>query len=212
VGSGGGALMLRTRGAERRFGSREIFSGLDLDVPLGMRLLLTGGNGAGKTTLLRCLAGTLALTGGGAWVAGRRAGSVAARRLVGVCLTSEQGLYSKLTAHDNLMLVARLRLPGHSVTDAVAQVERELGIDSFAAIRLQQCSAGMRAKVAIGRALIGDPPVLLLDEPSRSLDEHAYRQLWAALDRRAGIACVMASHHEADRARCHDTLCLPVGR
>jgi ABC-type multidrug transport system ATPase subunit len=204
--------MLRMRGAERRFGKRQIFSCLDLDVTVGMRLLLTGGNGAGKTTLLRCLAGTLALTGGRAWVAGLRAGSVAARRLVGVCLTSEQGLYNKLTAHDNLTLVARLRVPGYSVPDAVAQVEWELGIDSFAAIPLQRCSAGMRAKVALGRALIGDPPVLLLDEPSRSLDDEAHRQLWAALDRRADITCVMASHHGADRARCHDALSLPGGR
>jgi ABC-2 type transport system ATP-binding protein len=204
--------MLELRDAGRRFGTHRIFSGLDLDVPAGMRLLVAGGNGSGKTTLLRCLSGTLALSAGRGTVSGLRVGSLAARRLVGVCLAAEHGLYGTLSAHDNLMLVARLRLPLHRVVGAVAQVERELDIERFAGEPVQHCSAGMRAKVTIGRALIGEPALLLLDEPSRSLDDRGRGLLWDALDRRPQVACVMASHHDDDRTRCHDVLTLPVQR
>ena len=204
--------MLRLRGAGRRFGRRRIFSGIDLDVPSGMRLLVSGGNGSGKTTLLRCLSGTLALTAGRATVSGLQVGSLAARHLVGVCLAADHGLYNTLSAHDNLMLVARLRLRRQGAARAVAQVERELDIEGFADVPVQHCSAGMRARVTIGRALIGEPAVLLLDEPSRSLDDQARGLLWAALDRRPEVACVIASHQDDDRLRCHGTLTLPVHR
>jgi ABC-type multidrug transport system ATPase subunit len=211
-GGGKAGLMLCLRRAGRWFGTRRVFSELDLDVPAGMRLLLAGGNGSGKTTLLRCLAGTLALSAGEARVCGFRVGSLSARCLVGVCLAPEPGLYGKLTAHDQLTLVARLRLPSSRVAEAVVRVEWELEMSSFAAVPLQRCSAGTRARVAVGRALIGDPAVLLLDEPGSFLDNRARGMLWAALDRRPDIACVMASHNDADKARCHDTLTLRAYR
>ncbi|WBB82082.1 ABC transporter ATP-binding protein [Micromonospora sp. WMMD882] len=204
--------MIEVRQATRRFGVRQVFTDLDLDVPQGVRLLLTGGNGAGKTTLLRCLAGTLALTSGRISVAGVPAGSPAARRLVGVCLAPEQGVYGRLSARDNLRVVARLRLPRRVVERATDGVIAELGIGGYADRPAEKCSAGMRARLTIARALLGDPAVLLLDEPTRSLDEPARALLWAALGRRREVACVIASHHAADRARCDATLDLAAGR
>ncbi|GIJ29624.1 hypothetical protein Vqi01_47860 [Micromonospora qiuiae] len=205
-------MSIQLRRATRRFRHRPIFTDLDLDVPQGARLLLAGDNGSGKTTLLRCLAGTLALTAGRISVAGEPVGSPAARRLVGLCLAPEQGLYGRLSARDNLRLVARLRLPRRSVEPATARVIEELGIGTYADRPAEKCSAGMRARVSIARALLGDPVVLLLDEPTRSLDEPTRAMLWAALDRRRHLTCVIASHHREDRARCDSTLTLPVGR
>ncbi|SCL32363.1 ABC transporter [Micromonospora nigra] len=204
--------MLRLDGAGRAFGRRPVFSGLDLEVPPGTRLLLAGGNGAGKTTLLRCLAGTLALSTGRATIAGQSAGTPAARRLVGVALAPEQTLYGRLSGHDNLMLVARMRLPTRQAAAAVARVEDELAISEYARTPAQRCSAGMRARISVARALLGDPPVLLLDEPGRSLDAATRALFWAALDRRPGLTCVLASHLESDRARCDQTLPMPVRR
>lgn len=204
--------MIEVRQATRRFGKQPIFADLDLDVQPGARLLLAGGNGSGKTTLLRCLAGTLALTTGRISVAGEPAGSPASRRLVGLCLAPEQGLYGRLSARDNLRLVARLRLPRRTVEPATTAVIEELGIEAYADRPAEKYSAGMRARVSIARALLGDPAVLLLDEPARSLDESGRALLWAALDRRRDLACVIASHHREDRARCDSILALPVGR
>ncbi|MFG1677276.1 ATP-binding cassette domain-containing protein [Micromonospora sp. NPDC049282] len=204
--------MLHLRGASRWFGRHRVFSGLDLDVPAGTRLLVAGGNGSGKTTLLRCLAGSLSLTSGIALVDGHSAGSPAARRALGVCLNPEQGLYGRLSGHENLLLAARLRLPDATARRAVSQVEDEFGIGPFAKVPTQRCSAGMRARLTIARSLLADPTALVLDEPSRSLDEQARSLLWDALDRRPQLACVMVSHESEDRYRCERTLLFPVRR
>ncbi|MEU7571086.1 ABC transporter ATP-binding protein [Micromonospora sp. NPDC049240] len=202
--------MLRLHDAGRAFGRRAIFSGLDLEVAPGTRLLLAGGNGTGKTTLLRCLAGVLTLSRGRATVAGHPAGSAAARRLVGVALAPEQTLCGGLSAHDNLMLVARMRLPTRRAADAVARVEQEFAITSYARQPASRCSAGMRARVSVARALLGDPPVILLDEPGRSLDATARALFWAALDRRPESTVVLASHLPEDRSHCDRTLAMPI--
>ncbi|MFC7547207.1 ATP-binding cassette domain-containing protein [Plantactinospora sp. GCM10030261] len=204
-------MSIRTLGAARSFAGRSVFSGLDLDVATGSRLLLAGGNGSGKTTLLRCLAGTLTLTAGRAEICGLPAGSLGARQRVGLCLAPEQGLYDRLSARANLELVASLRLSRTAATSAVTEVEREFEIDAYATLPAQHCSAGMRARVSIARALLGGPAVLLLDEPGRSLDERGRTLLWAALDRRR-LTCVIASHQPDDRSRCDEALDLPVRR
>ncbi|MFJ6197301.1 ATP-binding cassette domain-containing protein [Micromonospora sp. NPDC092111] len=200
--------MLHLRQATRRFGRRAVFTALDLDVAAGDRLFLGGPNGSGKTTLLRCLSGTLTLSAGHATVAGHPVGSPAARRATGVCLAPEQGLYEKLSAHENIALVARLRLPRRAVRAAVAGIEEELDIAHYATVPVARCSAGMRARVSIARALVAEPALLLLDEPGRSLDGQARQQLWQAIDRRAELTCVVASHHADDRSRCQQQLTL----
>ncbi|SCG58087.1 ABC transporter ATP-binding protein [Micromonospora humi] len=193
--------MLELRQAGRRFGRRWVFAGFDLSLPAGHRALLTGPNGAGKTTVLRCLAGTLALSAGRATVAGHPVGTTAARRLTGVCLAPEQGLYEELSARENVALVARIRLGRRAAAAAVSRVEEELDIGGYATVPVSRCSAGMRSRVSIARALVGDPALLVLDEPDRSLDAHSRARLWEALDRRAGLTCVVVSHHRDRRDR-----------
>ncbi|MFF5171780.1 ATP-binding cassette domain-containing protein [Micromonospora sp. NPDC000089] len=204
--------MIRLRGVSRWFGRQPVFSGLDLDVPAGTRLLVTGGNGSGKTTLLRCLAGTLTLTGGEATVAGHPVGSMAARRVLGAGLTPEHGLYGALGALDNLLLAARLRLADRDARRAVTELTEEFDIGPYARMPVRRCSSGMRARVTIARALLGDPAALVLDEPGRSLDGSARALLWAALDRRPDLACVLVSHQPEDSARCQQTIEFPVRR
>lgn len=202
-------MTLLVHNAGRRFGRRRIFSGLDVDLAAGERLLLGGANGSGKSTLLRCLAGTLALSAGSVTIDGFPAGSRGSRARLGLCLNPEQAHHLRLSGHDNLLFAARLRLPARQVADAVDAVERELGITDFAGERVQQYSSGMRALVATGRALLGRPTLLLLDEPTRSLDADGRSRLWAALERRP-VACVIASHRGSDRDRCDRVLDLPV--
>jgi ABC-2 type transport system ATP-binding protein len=194
---------LHTRGLTRRFGDLEALPPLDLALEPGERLALRGPNGSGKTTLLRCLAGTLIPSAGEAWIGPHRAGTLPARELLGASLAAERSFYLRLTGRTNLLLFARMR---HSAArEARRQVEaliEELELEEIAARRLDACSTGMVQQVAFARALLGEPVLLLLDEPTRSLDRDAIDRLWGALDRRPRLAAIVASHRPDDAANC----------
>lgn len=183
-------------------GRHQIFAGLTFEVRAGERVHLAGGNGSGKTTVLRCVSGTMSLKHGQIRIGGAPAGSIMARTLIGLCINPEQGLHLQLSGHNNLMFVARLRLPAREVAAAVAQVEDELAISPFSARVAHDYSAGMRARITVARALLGNPAMLLIDEPTRSLDADGRALFWAALDRRPDAACLIASHLPDDRERC----------
>jgi len=202
-------VLLEVRDAGRVFHRRQVFSGLELAVTGNESVMLDGANGSGKSTLLRCLAGTLELTTGSVHVQGWAAGSMQARADTGLCLHPESGLAQRISGHQNLLFAARLRLPPPQVADAVEGLEEELGLMPFRHQRVRHYSSGMRALVVIARALLGTPALLLLDEPTRSLDTEARQRVWAAMDRRsAGV--VIASHRETDRERCDRTFRMPV--
>ena len=114
AGTGHGqAHAIEVRGLTRRFGARTVLDRIDLTIGAGERAGLWGPNGSGKTTLLRCLAGTLTPSAGRAFVLGHPSGSRAARRALGVCLGQERAFYGRLSARENLLFAARLRMrPG----------------------------------------------------------------------------------------------------
>ena len=191
--------MIAVERLSRSFGERRVLDGFSLSVRPGDRVALRGPNGSGKTTVLRCVLGTLTPTAGTVTVGGHPAGSLAARELVGASLSQERSFYLRLPGRENLVFFARVR--GLSRRDAVREVEavvEELGLDEIAAQRCDRCSSGMLQQLALGRALLGNPPVLLLDEPTRSLDTAARARLWAALDRRPEAAVLIATHLDED--------------
>ena len=196
------AVVLDVVGAGCLVARHRIFSGLTLAVRAGERVHLDGPNGSGKTTALRCVAGTMSLDRGSIRIVGERAGTMSARAMTGLCVNPEQGLHLQLSGHDNLLFAARFRVPKRDVRAAVAELERELAITPFAAKPARLYSAGMRARVTVARAMLGQPALLLMDEPTRSLDAEGRELFWAALDRRSGAACLLASHLPDDRARC----------
>lgn len=187
----------------RAFGKRVVLSSLDVELRAGARVAVRGPNGSGKTTLLRCVAGTLAPTSGRVLVDGRPAGSVEARRVVGVSLAHERSFYLRLTGYDNLLFFAHLRLGSlRRAAVAVGAVVDELELGEIAAQRVDRCSTGMVQQLGFARALLGEPAVLLLDEPTRSLDEGAVQRLWGAIERRPEAALLLATHSDDDTARC----------
>jgi ABC-2 type transport system ATP-binding protein len=195
----------------RRFGAHDVLRAVDFTLEPGGRVALHGPNGSGKTTLLRCVAGTLEPSGGRILVGAHEAGSVEARRLLGASLSQERSFYQRLSGHANLVFFARLRYAGKkSATAAVDSIIEELEIREIAVERVDRCSAGMVQQLAFARALIGEPALLLLDEPTRSLDEDAVGRLWGALDRRRGTALVVATHNDSDLSRCDERLDLPL--
>ena len=195
----------------RRFGAHEVLRAVDFTLKPGGRIGLHGPNGSGKTTLLRCVAGTLEPSDGRILVGAHEAGSVEARRLLGASLSQERSFYQRLSGHANLLFFARLRYAGKkSAAAAVESIIEELEIREIAVERVDRCSAGMVQQLAFARALIGEPALLLLDEPTRSLDDDAVGRLWGALDRRRRTALVVATHNDSDLSRCDERLNLPL--
>src|SRR5882724_3482588 len=191
----------------RGFGAHEVLRSVDFMVGPGGRVVLRGPNGSGKTTLLRCIAGTVELSGGRILVGGHEAGTVQARRALGASLSQERSFYQRLSGHTNLVFFARLRYAGRRrATAAVDSLIEELEIGEIGGERVDRCSTGMVQQLAFARALIGEPALLLLDEPTRSLDEDAAGRLWGALARRPGTALVIATHSDADSSRCDERL------
>jgi len=187
---------------------RRVLGPIDLRVARGDRVALTGANGSGKSTLLRCIAGTMGPSSGTITVDGHIAGSRAASSLIGVSFSQERSFYLRLTGMQNLLTFARLRAPGGRARAAVEQVVSELELEQIAGRRVDRCSTGMVQQLAVARALLGGPPVLLLDEPTRSLDEQAIARLWAALDARPCCALIIATHRPEDIARCERDVAL----
>jgi ABC-type multidrug transport system ATPase subunit len=194
---------LEIRGLTRSFAQAVVLEALDLDVTAGERIALRGPNGSGKTTLLRCIAGTLAPSAGTVRVGGHPAGSRPACALLGASLSQERSFYLRLTGRENLRFFARVRgLPAGRAEAAVKALEEELELADIASRRVDRCSTGMVQQLAFARSLLGEPRLLLLDEPTRSLDEGAVERLWAAVDRRPELALLIATHRRDDAARC----------
>jgi len=140
-------------------------------------------------------------------IGGHQAGTVAARRMTGVSLSQERSFYLRLSARENLIFFAQLRGYGRSAAvKAVDELGEELGISEILPVRGDRCSTGMILQVAFARALLGAPALLLLDEPTRSLDTDAIERVWEAIGRRPGTALVLATHSEGDVERCDSTL------
>lgn len=208
--SSNGAL-LSIEGLSRRFGAKEVIRSFDLSAEPSQRIALWGPNGSGKNTVLRCVAGTLMPSAGSVLIGGHRAGELAARRLVGASLAQERSFYLRLSGRTNLLFFARIRYDNRREgMRAVDGLIEELEIADIAAQRVDRCSTGMVQQLGIARALIGEPAVLLLDEPTRSLDADARARLWGALERRPKTVAVIATHLDEDVKLCDERVSFPV--
>jgi ABC-2 type transport system ATP-binding protein len=167
---------------------------------------LLGPNGAGKTTLIKCLSTTLIPDEGTAVVNGFdiKKQATMVRSSIGLVIGGERTLYWKLTAKDNLLYFASLyKIPRKQAKERVDKLLALMNLSDRADERLEDYSTGMRQKVAIARALLHDPPVLLFDEPTLGLDPTFARQiriLIRELCRKEGKTVLLTTHYmgEAD--------------
>lgn len=182
----------------KHYGSRTILRRVGLEIAAGEAVALQGGNGAGKTTLLRCLASITRPTRGEVWWFGQRAyGKPALRRWVGM-VAHESHLYPHLTLRENLVFAGRMcgvAEPGERADQLLAEV----GLADHARHLPMQVSRGMGQRVAVARALVHQPPILLLDEPFAGLDAEGHAWLVHTLVtlREAGCAICFATHDHA---------------
>jgi heme ABC exporter ATP-binding subunit CcmA len=163
-------VVLRTIRLSKRIGKRTILNGVDLEVFKGDRIALTGANGSGKTTLLRCLAGETRPTSGEVhWFGQSGASRLVPRQHIGM-VAHDSRLYPDLTARENLMFAARM----WQVPRAAEKVEewlQAIGLFQHAHRPPTQLSRGMQQRLAVARALIHDPRIILMDEPFAAMDQ-----------------------------------------
>jgi ABC-2 type transport system ATP-binding protein len=202
------AFAIHTTGLTRRYGEVDALVDLDLSVPYGSIFGYLGRNGAGKTTTIRLLTGLAQPTSGRAWVAGYETNNHnEARRLFGY-LPQEPGFYSWMSGREFLTYIAHLvNLSPPEVKREVERVLELTGLFQAANRRIGGYSGGMKQRLSIAQALIGEPPVLILDEPTSSLDPAGRHELLDTIASLRGETTVFfSSHILGDVERVGDTI------
>ena len=193
------STLLSVRGLAKSFGDLQALRGVSFDAQRGEIVAVIGPNGAGKTTLLSIIAGAQRQSAGSV-----RCDAAAASTDVGWA-PQQPAVYSKLSVSENLRLFAHL----HRVADperAVARMLEQSGLAKRAGERLERLSGGNRQRVNVAIGLIADPPVLVLDEPSASLDPGQRERLWEFVARlaKAGRGVIFSTHNVDEAQRYAD--------
>jgi ABC-2 type transport system ATP-binding protein len=190
-------------------GGRPVLGHLDLSIPAGIVTGLLGPSGAGKSTLMRAIVGVQAVRSGTVTVLGSPAGSAALRRRVGY-VTQAPSVYEDLTVEQNLQYFARLAGVGRGrVGEVLAQVDLESERTALSG----HLSGGQLSRVSLACALVTDPDLLVLDEPTVGLDPVLRRSLWALFDELAasGTTLLVSSHVMDEAARCDELVLMRDG-
>lgn len=207
-------LAVRARGITKCFGDVVALDGVDLEVARGRIHGLVGPNGAGKTTLLGLLLGLAVADEGRLEILGTPLGRALAAPGGVAGFVDGPGLYPSLTARQNLAALAALR--GRSARSAgVDDVLGQVGLTDVADDPARGYSLGMRQRLGLAAALLTEPRLLVLDEPSNGLDPAGRRHVHGVLDRLAanGTAVVLSSHRMDDlQALCSEVTILVTGR
>jgi heme exporter protein A len=198
-------------GLTRRYGDRVALSKISFSLPEGHTLVVLGPNGAGKTTLLKVLATLLRPHAGSVRVLGSELPAEAwkVRGRVGY-LGHEPLLYKSMSARENLAFNAKL----HGVADArIDELLDAVGLARRANDRIEEFSRGMRQRLAAARAVLHDPPLLLLDEPLSAIDPGAVALLEPLIGRSSGRTRVLVTHDvERGKAEADQVLALRAGK
>ncbi len=199
-----GGKAVAVRGLERRFGTLRVLRGLDLEVAAGDTVAIFGSNGAGKTTFLRILAGLLSPDRGEVSLFGTPLpGPASLRRRIGV-VAHDSYLYGDLTAAENLDYYGRLY--GVADGDRSLSLLERVSLADAADRPVRTFSRGMLQRLALARAMLHEPDLVLFDEPFSGLDPTGATLLFETLDelKRAGCTILLTTHDFARGLGCAD--------
>lgn len=198
------------RGLDVRRGRRLVLPALSLDIRRGAVTGLLGPSGSGKSTLIRAIAGVQVVAGGTVTVLGQAAGTPALRRRVAY-VTQAPSVYGDLTVDENLAYFARVL----GAPDArIAEVAERVSLRDRTGQVVGTMSGGERSRVSLAVALLGDPALLLLDEPTVGLDPVLREDLWAMFHRlaAAGKTLLVSTHVMDEAQRCDELVLMREGR
>ncbi|KQQ13530.1 multidrug ABC transporter ATP-binding protein [Methylobacterium sp. Leaf123] len=214
--------LVRTAALSHRYRGRTALESVSLALPAGRIVGLIGPDGVGKSTLLSILAGTRRIQAGRAWVLGGEVGRAAHRAVLrGRIAYMPQGLgrnlYSELTVRENLLYFARLfGPPGPEREERIGLLLAGTGLSGSAERPAGQLSGGMRQKLGLCCALIHDPDLLILDEPTTGVDPLARRQFWDLIGRiragHPGLSVLVATAYMQEAARFDLLVAMEAGR
>ncbi|MGH2906941.1 MAG: ABC transporter ATP-binding protein [Solirubrobacterales bacterium] len=191
-------------------GDNEVLPDLTIQVPSGTVTGLMGPSGCGKSTLMRAIVGVQKVAGGDVTVLGEPAGSAALRSKVGY-VTQAPSVYTDLTVRENLSYFASIAAVPHERIDAVIET---VDLGRFADRVAANLSGGQRSRVSLAAALLGEPAVLVLDEPTVGLDPVLRKSLWELFHRLAGggSTLLVSSHVMDEASRCDQLILMREGR
>ena len=202
--------ILAAAGLRKSYGGREVVAGLDLALERGECFGLLGPNGAGKTTTLRMLLGLTPPDAGSITLLGQSVpqGAREARRRVGV-VPQIDNLDPDFSVRENLVVYARYF--GYSAAEAARRVPQLLAfsaLEARAASRIEELSGGMKRRLVLARALVNDPDLLFLDEPTTGLDPQARHLMWEKLRSllRQGKTILLTTHFMDEAERLCDRI------
>jgi len=194
-----------------RRGGVDVLHRIGLEVSAGTVTGLLGPSGCGKSTLMRAIVGVQIVASGTVTVLGEPAGSVSLRRRVGY-VTQSPSVYDDLTVRANVRYFASILGVGLAKADEAIEA---VDLTSHADAMVRNLSGGQRSRVSLAAALVGDPDLLVLDEPTVGLDPVLRRDLWNLFNRLAhegGRSLLVSSHVMDEASRCDRLLLLREGR
>ena len=203
-------VVVRVRGLDVRRRGKRVLPAISLDIRRGVVTGLLGPSGSGKTTLMRAIVGVQTVAGGEVTVLGRPAGTPALRRRVAY-VTQAPSVYGDLTVRENLRYFARvLDAPSERIDETITAV----GLEPQANQVVRTLSRGERSRASLAIALLSEPEVLVLDEPTVGLDPVLRVELWRQFHDLAGRGrTVLVSTHVMDEAeRCDELILIREGR
>ncbi len=201
---------IHVQGLEKSYGELEVLRGVDFDVARGSIFALLGSNGAGKTTVVRILATLLKADAGTASIDGFDVAAQPAEVRDSISLTGQFAAVDEiLSGRENLVLVARLRHLDGPGAIADALLER-FSLTDAGERRVSTYSGGMRRRLDIAMSLIGDPPVIFLDEPTTGLDPQARNEVWQATEElaRQGTTVLLTTQYLDEAEQLADRIAI----
>ena len=201
---------IRARGLEKRFGDARVVKSIDFDVPAGKCFGILGPNGAGKTTTLRMLLGLCMPTGGALSVLGEPVPDAgrSVRRRVGV-VPQIDNLDPDFTVEENLFVYAQyFGISRRTAAPRIAEVLELVELSDRTAMPIGALSGGMKRRLSIARALVNNPELLVLDEPTTGLDPQVRHLIWSRLRElgRRGKTLLLTTHYMDEAERLCDEL------